>query len=771
VGRGENAEGVVAVTPIQSGLLIDPELWEQYSAEALMELLEQHVPAGSKIASYAGPDLFSAKPLQAADLAELYRWPTEEFEAGQAFKNRDAWIDLVGSNSELRGWINRGGYSEFMRDWAERVPVTRRENNQNTQQDPEFVDSEIASLLKVGSVERVTHLRDQPEEVRVIAPLTVATQDGGKKRLCWNGRPTNVGLDAQRFKMEHVQTVARMLRPGDVMMTCDLKAGYHQVPCTQWFSKFLCFEWCGEVYRWKVMPFGLSTAPRAFTKLVRALIKKWRAAGIRCSNFIDDFIWVMRPHEAAEIRQAVLQDFRALGLYLSVQKCMLQPGTMVQYLGVLICTAPEPHLRMPSGKIVKLRDSLRRILLKAQAAKGVEVGAPPPKQIQQQTEQGESEIQVEGSGVRLTGRVLARLLGMLQFFRVAVPLVAVFTKALYQCMRDLQLDESGWVNFDDSVLLSPHALGECAFWYNNVKRWNGFTLKPRTVSRVLYTDGSGYGYAGVLHRVQHRKMEPALEWSSGVWEQQASTASVFTELQGLWRALVAAGSSLLGQTVLHRTDSISTYWVLRNGGSRSERLNIIARRVAVYCAVFNIHLAMEYVGSGVIIKSGADALSRASDETECMLETGVYSRLWRLFGGWEVDRFASGGSAQTDLDSGKRLPYWSLYADGAAEGIDSLSASWAGRRNYAFPPVKLVGQTLELILEQRVTTVIIAPKWESQWWWPMLVQAAVLVVDLNSLLGGPQLFCPVRGNGLTHPLGKLAAAPHSTQWVAAYIWF
>jgi hypothetical protein len=210
-----------------------------------------------------------------------------------------------------------------------------------------------------------------------------------------------------------------------------------------------------------------------------------------------------------------------------------------------------------------------------------------------------------------------------------------------------------------------------------------------------------------------------------------------------------------------------------NRGSRSERLNIIARRVAVYCAVFNIHLAMEYVGSGVIIKSGADVLSRASDETECMLETGVYSRLWRLFGGWEVDRFASGGSAQTDLDSGKRLPYWSLYADGAAEGIDSLSASWAGRRNYAFPPVKLVGQTLELILEQRATTVtvIIAPKWESQWWWPMLVEAVVLVVDLNPLLGGPQLFCPVQGNGLIHPLGKLAAAPHSTQWVAAYIRF
>jgi hypothetical protein len=51
-------------------------------------------------------------------------------------------------------------------------------------------------------------MQDEVGEVRVIAPLTVAVQDGGKRRLCWNGRPTNVGLDAQPFKMEHVQTVS-----------------------------------------------------------------------------------------------------------------------------------------------------------------------------------------------------------------------------------------------------------------------------------------------------------------------------------------------------------------------------------------------------------------------------------------------------------------------------------------------------------------------------------------------------------------------------------
>jgi hypothetical protein len=103
-------------------------------------------------------------------------------------------------------------------------------------------------------------------------------------------------------------------------------------------------------------------------------------------------------------------------------------------------------------------------------------------------------------------------------------------------------------------------------------------------------------------------MEPALQQASGVWEQCVPTALVVTELLGLWRVLLAAGISLAGQNVLHRTESTSTYWVLHNGGSRSTRLDIIARSLVVYCAMHGIHLSSEYVGAGVIIKSGADAL-------------------------------------------------------------------------------------------------------------------------------------------------------------------
>ncbi|KAF6253492.1 hypothetical protein COO60DRAFT_1643122 [Scenedesmus sp. NREL 46B-D3] len=65
-----------------------------------------------------------------------------------------------------------------------------------------------------------------------------------------------------------------------------------------------------------------------------------------------------------------------------------------------------------------------------------------------------------------------------------------------------------------------------------------------------------------------------------------------------------------------------------------------------------------------------------------------------------------------------------------------MTARWGGQRNYAFPPVKMVGQVVELVLEQQVSAVVIAPKWEAQWWWPLLVQGASMVVDLLPLLTG-----------------------------------
>lgn len=662
------------------------------SSAELVEMVSQLQPTGALAAAvqYEGPDLVPAGLLSDEELGAEYVPPAAVFKAGMGFQNKKMWEELAAGNTEVLTWV-RFGYSEFVREYAT-MPCIDRENNRNTNDHVDFVTGEVSTLVEVGAVKDVTGYLFDNTVVRVIAPLTVAVQASGKRRLCWNGRPINKYLPEKHFKMEHAEKAARMMRAGDWMFTLDMKSGYHQAPCKPSFMKFLCFRWQGRVYQWQVMPFGLSTAPRAYSKLTRRLLERWRAKGVRCSNYIDDFIFFAPTlQKALEIRAMVLRDLSELGWFVSVGKSMLQPGTMVKYLGLVFCSVPAPHVRVPEDKVTRVKTSLAGILRKHRA----------------------------GGIVRVQGTTLAGFLGFLQSLRLAVPLVPVFTRELYACMMQLPRSEEGWFEFGQTISLSEAALAECRLWDACIDQWNGFLVAPLPVSRVLYTDGCSGGFGALVHRVLERRVEPAIITMAGSWEHEMPTDSVVTELVGLWRAMVGAGQELVGQSVLHRTDSISTYAVLAKGGSqRSQRLTDVVRRIHTYCLLFNVNLASQYVGAGVIIKSGADLLSRESDWSDCKLNPRVFAKLWTLWGPFVVDMFASGASVQHDPDAGTPLPYWSMLADGRAKGIDAMSAQWeheaAGGVVYAFPPVALVGETIQLILQAKVRAVVVMPRWQAQ---------------------------------------------------------
>ena len=49
----------------------------------------------------------------------------------------------------------------------------------------------------------------------------------------------------------------------------DLKDSYLSVPVHKSSLKFLCFIWKGTCYQFKALPFGLCSAPRIFTKVLK----------------------------------------------------------------------------------------------------------------------------------------------------------------------------------------------------------------------------------------------------------------------------------------------------------------------------------------------------------------------------------------------------------------------------------------------------------------------------------------------------------------------
>ena len=72
--------------------------------------------------------------------------------------------------------------------------------------------------------------------------------------------------------MEGIDSVKALVRPKDRFIKIDLTDAYLTVPVHPEYHKFLQFSWEGKLFRFVCLPFGLSSAPRVFTKLLKPVV-------------------------------------------------------------------------------------------------------------------------------------------------------------------------------------------------------------------------------------------------------------------------------------------------------------------------------------------------------------------------------------------------------------------------------------------------------------------------------------------------------------------
>ena len=142
----------------------------------------------------------------------------------------------------------------------------------------------VARLVRVGCAVEVS------QRPHICAPLkTIRKATPGKFRLCHNLRVLAPYLLIRKFQYETLVMAESVFRPGDWMWSLDLKGGYEHLGINSSFWQFLGFSWAGKFYVMKVLPFGLSVAPYAFTVLMRQVVKYWRSKGFRLLHYLDDF--------------------------------------------------------------------------------------------------------------------------------------------------------------------------------------------------------------------------------------------------------------------------------------------------------------------------------------------------------------------------------------------------------------------------------------------------------------------------------------------------
>ncbi len=115
-------------------------------------------------------------------------------------------------------------------------------------------------------------------------------------------------------------------------MSLDRKDAYFHIQVAPHHRRFLRFAFEGVAYEYKVLPFGLSLAPRTFTRCMDAAISPLRQMGICILDYLDNWL-ILAQSVLTSSKTLLLSHLDCLGLRVNFAKSILSPSQPVSFLG------------------------------------------------------------------------------------------------------------------------------------------------------------------------------------------------------------------------------------------------------------------------------------------------------------------------------------------------------------------------------------------------------------------------------------------------------
>lgn len=526
----------------------------------------------------------------------------------------------------------------------------------------DWVESEIVRSKEVGAWVEVAH------KPRFCARAFVVTHSRtGKPRVVIDFSYLNKFISVDSFRYEVLGSLKwGTFQLDDWFLSFDLESGYMHVGMHVDSVEYLGFQFAGRYFYCTALPFGLSASPYVFSRVMRAVVARWRSMGIRLLPYLDDFLFLFKSREeACHFRNVIDDDLVALGLKRSEKKSVWEPTQRIDHLGFTLDSR--------EGKFKVLESNVQ--LVRRQAAGLIAMCLRQGRWIPLQTLQ------------QFAGKVVS--------LSLAVPDVLLHMGEMFSCFETRRRFR---------VKLSYDALRELRFWqYSDWDSAGGFISLPTAFSDGIYTDASDYGWGVVSGSGQFNGYFSLVERSETILVKEA-VACLFGILScttegGLWV----------------KVDNAGLFWSLIKWKSRCREVRAILSRIYKHCRLFNIRLFVSWVPSEC---NFADAPSRFVDLTDYTLRRSVFEEVCARFGVRPtIDLFAARHNAQ--------LPrFCSRHFDPFAVSQDGLRAISAWEIFWANPPWDLIEPMLHRIRSMRASGIVCLPYWVGARWFPLLAQSA-----------------------------------------------
>lgn len=502
----------------------------------------------------------------------------EQAVGGRVRKFAAAWAPL---GRTVHRWVSSGVRLPFVKA----PPLGVVSSVRPSRSLPQVLEEELSRL----ALERVIELDPCPTQPGLVSPVfLIPKAEPGKFRLCHDLRVLNAALPKRQFRMEGWHSVRDALRPRDLLTKIDLRQAYHTIPMAEEHRRFLRFQWGAEMWRFRALPFGLSTAPWIFTMIMRAALSSLRRR-IRLVVYLDDILVMSETAESAVAdTQAVIDRLTELGFFIS-SKSILSPSTQVEFLGMVLNSA-NMTVSLPSRKAISIAKEARYLLRNPTTTK----------------------------------RKAASFIGKLTATALAVPMERFFVRPLSR-----RLHNRDW---NALVSLDTPAARSCLRFWTECRSLPPAPLHRRPPPARLTTDASPWAWGAVLRSTT----------TGGWWSRAEATAS---QNQRELRAVLMALRSFTANSWHILTDNTTAVSYINRMGGRVPQLDAIARQIWSLALRQNKTLSASWIPGAA---NPADAPSRPKpDRTDYALSRAAFARISKIFFRPSIDLFASRLTAKT----------------------------------------------------------------------------------------------------------------------------
>ena len=370
-------------------------------------------------------------------------------------------------------------------------------------------ERQVQELLEKGLIE--------PAGGAWSSPVVLVRKKDQSWRFCVDYRRLNAVTQQDAYPLPRIDESLEALAGSRYFTTLDLLSGYWQVPLDRDAQEKSAFATRSGLWKWKVLPFRLTSAPATFQRLMEQVLRDlhWKTALL----YLNDVI-VISPDFGSHLTrlEEVLQRLHGAGLKLKPQKCELLQ-TQVRYLGHIVS----------SNGIATDPDKIEAIK-----------SWPPPRDLKE----------------------LQAFLGTAGYYRQYLPDFATVARPLHQLTSkgtEWVWDTDAQEAFDElrRRLVTAPILG-----YPDPK-----------LQYILDTDASDVGVGAVLSQVQQGKERVIAYYSKTLAPAERNYCVTRRELLAVVKAVKHFRPYLYGQRFKLRTDHASLMWLCR----RHEPSNQIAR--------------------------------------------------------------------------------------------------------------------------------------------------------------------------------------------------